>query len=112
MITLKTMPISTNQLYQGRKFLTKKGKANKEAIAWEAKVQMTSKMLLKGPIKATVRLFWPDRRNHDIENLKALFDSLSGIAYEDDGQIQELHIFKSISKLDPRTEIEVSVLEQ
>ena len=109
-LTLTTMPISTNKLYQGRRFLTKEGKANKEAISWEAKAQWMPRKPITGKIATTARLYFKDGRMLDIENLKALWDSLSGIVYEDDRQIHELHIFKEIDKQRPRVEITISSL--
>ncbi len=101
------MPISTNKLYQGRRFLTKEGKANKEALGWEARVEWGGKAPLEGKIKATVHLFFKDGRMLDIDNLKALWDSLSGICYIDDSQIHQLHLFKSIDRENPRVEIDI-----
>jgi crossover junction endodeoxyribonuclease RusA len=101
------MPISTNALYQGRRFLTKEGKANKEALAWESKLQWPLKMPLKGPIRLSVRFYWPNKRRHDVDNIKALLDSLSGIVYEDDSQINDLRVQKFCDKKQPRVEIEV-----
>lgn len=109
-LNLKTMPLSTNQLYQGRRFLTKEGKANKVAIAWEVKSQLKARMPLKGPVVAYARFFWPDARNHDIENFKSLWDVLSGFAYDDDSQIVEMHLYKAIDRTNPRVEIEVEEL--
>ena len=110
-LTLTTMPISTNKLYQGRRFLTKEGKANKEAISWEAKAQWMPRKPITGKIAITGRLYFKDGRMLDIENLKALWDSLSGIVYEDDRQIHELHLFKGISKEHPRVELTIASLK-
>lgn len=103
-ITLKTLPLSTNRLYRGRRFLTKEGKANKEAIAWEAKMQWKERTATEH-IRLAVNLFWPDKYRRDVDNIKGLLDSLTGIIYEDDSQIQELRIKKQIDKDNPRVEI-------
>lgn len=62
---------------------------------------------LEGPLVVTVDIFWPDRRNHDIENLKGLFDALSGVVWVDDGQIVDLHLTKAVDKENPRLEMTV-----
>jgi crossover junction endodeoxyribonuclease RusA len=42
-----------------------------------------------------IKLYPPDRRKRDIDNmLKSLLDSLIGIAYDDDSQIQCLAVSK------------------
>lgn len=101
---LKTMPLSTNALYRGRRFLTKEGKTNKEAIAWEAKV-LWNGGVLKSNVRLRVALYWPNKRRHDLDNIKGLLDSLTGIVYEDDSQIVELHISKFVDAKNPRTEV-------
>lgn len=107
---IRTMPLSTNALYRGRRFLTREGKANKEALAWEAKALWRGKPPLTGSIKLTVRLYWPDMRRHDVDNIKALLDSFSGIFYEDDSQVRELHVTKYFDKENPRVEVEAVAL--
>lgn len=48
----------------------------------------------------------------DLDNLaKAILDGLNGIAYFDDGQVVKLNVEKVYS-FDPRTEIEIKVIEE
>jgi Holliday junction resolvase RusA-like endonuclease len=54
-----------------------------------------------------VALYWPTRANHDVDNIKTLLDSCSGIVWEDDGQIADLHITKAYDKENPRCELSV-----
>lgn len=106
-IRLETLPLTTNRLYgfaNGRRYLRPEGRDNKDAMAWEARSQYRGDPL-QGPLAVTVDLFWPTRRNHDIENLKGLFDAMSGILYEDDGQICDLRIRKHFDKVSPRVEM-------
>lgn len=108
-LTLKTLPKSTNTLYmywKGRRILTKDGRSNKEAMATEARRQYT-RAPLAGPLRLQVELWWPTRRNHDIDNIKALLDSMTGILWEDDGQIVELHVAKGYDKGNSRVELSV-----
>lgn len=79
----------------------------KDAIGSEARSQYRGDPL-QGPLAVTVDLYWPDRRKHDVDNIKVLLDALSGIAWEDDGQIVDLRTRKHVDKERPRVEIEVS----
>jgi crossover junction endodeoxyribonuclease RusA len=104
-VTLRTLPLSTNALYRGRRFLTTEGKTNKEALAWEMRAQWRGKPLT-GPIALDIALWWPDGRRHDLDNIKGLLDAFTGILYEDDSQIAELRIRKGIDGANPRVEID------
>jgi crossover junction endodeoxyribonuclease RusA len=104
---VKTLPLTTNSLYRGRRYMTEKGKANKDAMGWEIKQAWANKPFLKCPIRLKIDLYWPDMRRHDVDNIKALLDSMTGIVYEDDSEIKELWIAKHHDKKNPRVEIEV-----
>lgn len=99
-----TLPLSTNSLYRGRRFNTKEGVANKSAMGWEMKNQWGKKPLT-GPVRLKIALWRKDNRRFDIDNIKGLLDAFSGILYEDDSQIVELHLFKGVDKKNPRVEI-------
>jgi Holliday junction resolvase RusA-like endonuclease len=59
------------------------------------------------PLRVTLRLFRP-RRVGDVDGpVKALLDSLNGHAWADDGQVEELHVFRGDDKHRPRVEVEV-----
>lgn len=103
-IVIKTKPISVNQMYRGRRFLTNDGKATKEAISWEVATQFKETMI-EDSIKITVHFYFENRRM-DIDNcLKGLFDCLTGLVWKDDRYVDELHVFKYIDKENPRTEL-------
>ena len=108
-ITLKTLPISTNQLYatfKGRRLLTRKGRECKEAMGWEAREQYRGEPV-EGPLKVKIALWWPTKRNHDVDNIKSLLDAVTGILWQDDGQIVELTIKKGYDKENPRVDLEL-----
>lgn len=109
-LTLRTLPLTTNSLYAHtgtRRFMTKRGKENKEAMAWEARSQYRGRPL-DGPICLKMAVWHADRRRHDLDNLcKALLDSLTGILWLDDNQIQTLILSKFYDKVRPRLEIEI-----
>ena len=108
-MVLKTFPLSTNSLYAHvgrRRFLTKAAKENKEALAWEVRTQFKG-MPTTALLSVTLAFYWPDRRRRDIDNIKTLLDTLSGIVWEDDSQIVQIHITKGYDKENPRLEMEV-----
>lgn len=56
----------------------------------------------------SVKIFWPNKRRKDIDNIsKSLLDSMAGILYEDDSQVQELHLYRGFDKQNPRIEVSV-----
>ncbi len=106
------MPLTTNSLYAhtGRmRFMTKKGKDNKEALAWEARTQYKGKPM-EGSVSLKVDLCWGDRRNHDIDNIKVLLDSMTGILWLDDGQITDLHITKRFERNNQNVVLEAKTI--
>lgn len=61
-----------------------------------------------GDVTLNVMFYYGDNRKRDIDAyLKILLDSMSGIVYEDDCQVTELHAFKEVDKENPRTVIQV-----
>lgn len=105
-IELKTQPISVNKMYRGRRFLTKEGKDIKEAIKWEIAAQWQNE-LLTGPVTLNV-MFYVSNGGTDIDNqLKGLLDCMTKLVYKDDSLIEELHVYKTIDKENPRTVIQV-----
>lgn len=108
-LVFKIFPLTTNKLYAHvgrRRFLTKTARDNKEAIGWEARTQYQG-LPLAGLVSVSVAFYYPDRRRHDIDNIKSLFDVLSGIVWEDDSQIVEMNVKKAIDKKEPRVEVGV-----
>lgn len=92
-------------------YMSAEGKNLKEAYQWEAKSQWKKKPLTC-PIGLYVDIYFGDKRKHDIDNFSKLAnDSLTGIVYEDDEQIQEMMITKNYDKKSPRIEIQVAELE-
>lgn len=81
----------------------------KDAIGWEARAQYRGDPL-QGPLAVTLDLHWPNRRKHDVDNIKVLLDALSDILWNDDGQIVDLHTRKHFDKANPRVEMSVEPL--
>jgi crossover junction endodeoxyribonuclease RusA len=109
-ITLLTKPIPVNQKYfvvNGRMLLSTKYRDAKTAMQWEVKSQIKGDPL-KGEVTLNIMFYYGDNRKRDIDTyLKILLDSMSGIVYEDDCQISEMHVFKEVDKEKPRTVIQI-----
>ena len=113
-ITLLGKLQSTNNLYRSHckfkfptVYMTKAGKALKESYQWQVKSQWKEKMILDD-VELIVVLYFGTKRKNDIDNFgKILYDSLSGIVYQDDKQIQKLTITKEYDKECPRVELVV-----
>lgn len=112
MITLflEGNPVSVNSLYRGRRFLTERGKSIKEDYFYQAKQQYKGK-ILDGAIVITALVYFRSKKTSDLDNvLKATLDSLTGILWKDDRQIDEIHAYKLQDKLKPRIELEIHQL--
>lgn len=113
-IILSGEPKSTQHIYRStcrggfsNTYMTAEGKAIKTAYQWEAKAQWRQ-ALLKDELALTVRFFFGTKRKADLDNFNKLWqDALSGIVYEDDSQIGELHLYRDYDKTRPRIEITV-----
>lgn len=114
MIVLKGNPISTNNIYKItskggkiRTYMTKKGEKLKNDYYYQGYDQW-GKPPLEGDIALNIILYFGDKEKRDIDNYnKILLDSLTGVLWEDDKQITEMHIFKEYDKKDPRIEVTV-----
>lgn len=104
-------PLTTNGLYivvitrsgKQKRMLTKEGKAYKRANALLAKKQ--GAFLMTGEIKFTMHV-WRPRRAGDLSNrVKLAEDSLKGIAFHDDEQVAEMHLYRRLDRENPRIEI-------
>jgi len=79
------------------------GQGRQEQYQWEAK--------WKGPplsraIELHATFFFDTKRKADLDNFNKLsLNALTGIAYEDDSQISELHLYRRYDPLKPRIEI-------
>lgn len=116
-ITLTGEPKSTNHCWKHscnrgylHSYMTPQGKDIKESYQWQAKTQWKEKPT-KEPIQVLIRLYFGTKRKQDIDNFnKILLDSLSGIVWEDDSQIEEMVVAKFYDKKAPRIEVEVNRL--
>ena len=91
-------------------YMTAEGKNIKEAYQWEAKSQWKGKPL-SGNVSLSAHFFFKTKRRRDLDNQnKLILDALTGIAYEDDSQISELHLFRGYDNANPRIEVAIAEL--
>lgn len=112
MITLKGQPKSTQHCYKmtcrGRfasLYMSKDCKDIKADYQIQAKQQWKHEPLTCD-LELEVKLYFGTKRVVDVDNFNKLWaDSLSGIVYDDDKQIQKLTVSKHYDKEDPRVTI-------
>lgn len=101
-------PPSLNRLWRhfhGRAILSREAREYKKVVQYQALEQRVTRQ--DGPLCVSLHLFRPAKRG-DIDNAtKALFDSLNGLAWNDDSQIVEMHVYRGDDKNYPRVEINV-----
>jgi Holliday junction resolvase RusA-like endonuclease len=66
---------------------------------------------ITGPVAVSLRVYWPDARHRDLDNMAKVVDALNGAAWVDDSQIVEWHIYGAIDRVNPRLEIEIETRE-
>jgi Holliday junction resolvase RusA-like endonuclease len=67
--------------------------------------------LLTGDISVSITLYFGTKRRADLDNFNKLsLDALSGIVYEDDSQIAELHLKRAYDKARPRIEVDIGLM--
>jgi crossover junction endodeoxyribonuclease RusA len=102
-VTLPFPPL-LNNLYCNvgrRRVLSERGKAYHRDVG----IICGRMQPLAGAVAVHVDAYRP-RRVGDIDGTtKVLFDALTGLAWDDDGQIVELHIFRRDDKARPRVEV-------
>ncbi len=88
--------------------LSPKARAYKEEVGTLAQIARIKP--LEGNLSVTMRIYRP-RKIGDIDNLtKCAFDSLKGLAWHDDKQIVELHLYRYDDKDHPRVELEIEAI--
>ncbi len=91
--------------FQGRTVVSQEARNYKAQAGWLAKSQDVQ--LLDGDIAVTLKLYRPQKKG-DIDNrIKVLLDALQGVAFENDSQIVELHVFRYDDKNNPGVEVEL-----
>lgn len=114
-LTLKTSPTPINRrygVYRGRMILSEEYRNTKEALGYEIKSQVAATGLtepLKGMLSVTITQYFGNKRKNDIDSgIKILLDSMTGVVYEDDSLVTELHVYKKYEKGNARVDIEIT----
>lgn len=82
------------------------------AVAWEAKKAMGALRAVAAELVVDVWFYRNSSRRCDGDNLlKAVFDGLIGIVWEDDSQVVDFHGHKRVDRARPRTEVRVWLTE-
>lgn len=102
-------PPSVNNLYGnhplGGRYLRAAGQQYKRDAGLLARAAGLRRCI--GPVAVILRV-WRPRRRGDIDGIvKVLLDSLTGIAWDDDACVCELHIYRDDDKERPRVEVTV-----
>jgi Holliday junction resolvase RusA-like endonuclease len=116
-ITLSGEPKSTQHIYKSvcrgkfpTVYLSPEGKSIKQAYQWEAKSQWKGKPIA-GEVELSIYFYFKTKHRRDLDNQnKLVLDALNGIVYEDDSQIDALHLYRYFDAKNPRIEITVSAL--
>ena len=114
-IVLSGNPLSTQHIYHytcmgkfPRLYMITNGKDRKALYQSEARNQYKGKVMSTS-CDMEITLFFKDKRKRDVDNYnKLVLDSLEGIIFNDDNQVQKLTIKKDYSVENPRIEIIIS----
>lgn len=115
-IVLNGQPISTNNCYfhlrAGVRIMTPKARKLKEDYMWQVKSQWRRKPL-SSELEIGIKIYYGNKRSFDWDNFHKLsIDSLTGIVWTDDSQIQKATVEKFYDKNNPRIEIDIKEYEQ
>ncbi len=98
-LILSMIPPSVNGIWINKpngRYKSPKGKQFEKLANLEIKNQYKGKPI-NNQLKISINLFFKDKRKRDIDNYnKGILDAMTGIIYQDDSQIEELHVFKKI----------------
>ena len=90
--------------FRGRMVISADGRAYKLRVWAENRGQKA----LEGPLSVSIR-WYRGRRSGDLDNrAKVTLDALLGVAYLDDKQIVELHMWRHEDKASPRVEVDIN----
>ncbi len=101
-------PPSANTMwrnYRGITVTSEQVRAYKQMVAYLARQAGVTQ--LSGDVILSADIYRP-RRAGDLDNrLKCLIDALIGVAYNDDGQLVEIHARRFDDKKNPRVEVDI-----
>lgn len=93
-------------MVHGRAFTPRRTKNWERAVRYSARRFADEPMT--GPLCVTLMFYRQDHRRCDVDNLsKAILDALNGVAYEDDAQIVQLHLWRLVDNENPRVQVRI-----
>lgn len=118
-ITLKGEPKSTGATYKTmcrgnfpKTYMVHRSRILKEDYKWQIKSQWKGEPLIND-IELNIKLYFGTKRKCDWDNFHKLsMDSMTGIVYVDDSQVQKATVEKFYDKENPRIEILLSEYKQ
>lgn len=106
-------PPSVNRMYKrvpgGRVIKIPRVAEYQERAGWEARSQGARE--IDGALVVTLDLYRPNEQGDADNAIKVLLDALEGVAYANDRQIEELHVYRHTDAKDPRVEVGVARLD-
>lgn len=104
------IPKARPRVYRGRAVTPPR------TLHYEALVKLAAKAARVRPTDARVAIslafFQPTLRRCDLDNLaKAVLDGLNGVAYLDDSQVDELHVYRELDRDNPRCLVTIDTRE-
>lgn len=89
---------------------SEKALAYAKAFKQQAQAAQAANVMLDGDVAVHMKIYYASRRPDLDESL--ILDLLQGVAYENDRQVKEKHIYWGLDPKLPRTEIRVEKLEK
>ena len=107
-LTLQSPP-SANRLYRNVRGKTLKSQVARQYMRQCKRdaSQQVGRPPLVGDVSLTLHWYRPAKRGDVSNRIKIVEDALQGIAYENDKQVAELHVYRHEDKDAPRLEVEV-----
>lgn len=106
------LPPSANRYwrsYRGRVTVSEDAKTYKRGVAMAA--THAGLRPFTGPVAVYLHVYRA-RKVGDLDNFaKVTLDALRGVAYQDDDQITELHLWRHDDKANPRVEVEIRAVQ-
>jgi len=108
-------PPSVNSMwrcFRNRAILSKRGREYRKAALEALSLQDLGDSPITGRLSVRMDLYAPTHRKHDADNFtKGVFDALTHAQlWEDDEQVDVMHVYKHGKDINPRVEISINLL--
>jgi len=95
---------------RGKPMFIKSSKALAYAKAFKQQCVIAQSQIFEGDVSVTIRIWYASQRPDLDESL--ILDLLQEVAYKNDRQVKEKHIYWGLDRENPRCEIEVSEIKK